>query len=82
MRKILSAILIFPIRLYQITLSPYLGQNCRHVPTCSQYAIEAIKIWGPFYGFKLAFNRIRKCHPWGTSGFDPVPKKNTEEGKK
>lgn len=78
MKKVLSYILIIPIRIYQITLSPYLGQNCRHVPTCSQYAIEAIKIWGPFKGMALALNRIRKCHPWGTSGYDPVPKKEEE----
>ena len=78
MKKFLSYILIIPIRIYQITLSPYLGQNCRHVPTCSQYAIEAIKIWGPFKGMSLALNRIRKCHPWGTSGYDPVPKKEEE----
>jgi hypothetical protein len=75
MSKFFGYLLILPVRIYQITLSPYLGQNCRHVPTCSQYTIEAIKIWGPLKGLKLAFNRIRKCHPWGTSGYDPVPEK-------
>ncbi len=79
MRKFFSYILIIPIRFYQWTLSPILGQNCRHVPTCSQYAIEAIKIWGPLKGLQLGFNRIRKCHPWGTSGYDPVPKKETKK---
>lgn len=73
MSKLIGLLLILPVRIYQITLSPYLGQNCRHVPTCSQYTIEAIKIWGPLKGLKLALNRIRKCHPWGTSGYDPVP---------
>jgi uncharacterized protein len=75
MKKIFSQLLIIPIRLYQIILSPYLGQNCRHVPTCSQYALEAIEVWGPVKGLKMALNRIRKCHPWGESGYDPVPKK-------
>lgn len=76
MRRILISILIFPIKFYQWTISPLLGNNCRHTPTCSQYAIEAIKIWGPFKGMYLALNRLRKCHPWGTSGYDPVPKKD------
>lgn len=73
--KIVSAILIFPIRVYQWTLSPHLGKNCRHSPSCSNYAIEAIKIWGPFKGSILGIKRIVKCNPWGTSGNDPVPSK-------
>lgn len=81
MNKVFSYILIVPIRIYQWTLSPILGQNCRHVPTCSQYAIEAIQIWGPIKGLKLALNRIRKCHPWGSSGYDPVPKKDDSDKK-
>jgi len=66
---------ILPIRLYQITLSPFLGRACRHEPTCSQYAAEAIETWGVFKGVYLGTKRILKCHPWGTSGMDPVPKK-------
>ncbi len=72
---ILKAILIFFIRVYQVTLSPLLGQNCRHMPSCSKYAVEAIQVWGPFKGFWLGLKRISRCHPWGTSGWDPVPKK-------
>lgn len=72
----ISWILIKFIRLYQLTLSPFLGQNCRHFPTCSTYTIEAIKEWGPLKGVWLGTKRILKCHPWGTSGYDPVPKKS------
>lgn len=72
-KKLLQTLLILPIRLYQVTLSPLLGAHCRHTPTCSQYAIEAIRIWGPFKGVWLGIKRIARCHPWGTSGYDPVP---------
>ena len=75
MWKWLSYILILPIKVYQYTLSPLLGRQCRFHPTCSAYAIEALKIWGPFKGSYLAFRRIIKCHPWGPWGEDPVPKK-------
>jgi putative membrane protein insertion efficiency factor len=75
MRKILSKILIFLVRLYQVALSPFLGANCRYMPTCSAYSIEAIQIHGPFKGFWLAIKRIGSCHPWGGSGIDSVPKK-------
>ncbi|MGB0423121.1 MAG: membrane protein insertion efficiency factor YidD, partial [Flavobacteriales bacterium] len=67
---------IFPIRIYQMVISPMLGQNCRHVPTCSHYAIEAIQEWGAIKGMWLGIKRIAKCNPWGTKGLDPVPKKN------
>jgi putative membrane protein insertion efficiency factor len=70
-------IAIFPIRIYQAAISPLLGQNCRHQPTCSQYSIEAINEWGIFKGIWLGIKRISKCHPWGTIGYDPVPKKKT-----
>ncbi len=74
--KIFSQILILPIRIYQLTLSPLLGANkCRFQPTCSHYAIEALKEWGPIRGFWLAAKRVFRCHPWGGHGFDPVPKK-------
>lgn len=68
-------IFIFLIKIYQYVLSPFLGQNCRHVPTCSQYSIEAIKEWGVLKGTFLGFRRLLKCHPWGTHGYDPVPKR-------
>lgn len=69
-------IFILPIRIYQLTLSPLLGAHCRHQPSCSQYAIEAIQEWGPIKGMWLGFRRILRCNPWGTSGFDPIPRKN------
>jgi uncharacterized protein len=72
---IFKRIFIFPIRMYQAILSPMLGAHCRHTPSCSQYTIEAILEWGPFKGLVLGFKRIGRCHPWGTSGYDPVPKK-------
>lgn len=66
---------ILPIRLYQLVLSPMLGAHCRHTPSCSQYTIEAIQEWGVFKGIWLGSKRIARCNPWGTSGYDPVPKK-------
>ncbi|WP_093366464.1 membrane protein insertion efficiency factor YidD [Psychroflexus sediminis] len=77
-------ILIFPfvmfIKIYQWILSPFLGSNCRFQPTCSHYALEAFKTHGVFQGFYLSVIRISKCHPWGKSGYDPVPppKKHSE----
>ena len=71
----LRKIFIFPILIYQRTLSPMLGAHCRHTPSCSQYTIEAIQEWGPIKGIWLGANRIWRCSPWGTSGYDPVPKK-------
>ncbi|MGK7392271.1 MAG: membrane protein insertion efficiency factor YidD [Candidatus Cyclobacteriaceae bacterium M2_1C_046] len=72
---LLKKILIFPIKIYQWTLSPLLGQNCRHIPTCSHYTVKAIEVWGPFKGLWMGLKRISRCHPWGTSGYDPVPEK-------
>jgi len=61
------------IKIYQKTISPLLGQNCRYHPTCSQYAIESLTLHGVFYGSFLAIKRIIKCNPWGGSGIDNVP---------
>ena len=65
--------MIGAIRWYQRFISPLLGHNCRFVPTCSQYAIEALRKHGPIKGLWLAVRRILRCHPWGGSGYDPVP---------
>ena len=73
MLKIFNLIFIIPIKLYQILLSPLLGQSCRYHPTCSQYAVEAIEKYGPVKGIWLGIKRIARCHPWGGSGHDPVP---------
>ena len=76
----ISKILVWLIRWYQKFISPMLGHNCRYIPTCSQYTIEAIQIHGPIKGLWLGFKRILRCNPWGGWGFDPVPEK--EEKKK
>lgn len=72
-------ILIFPflalIRIYQYVISPLKPATCRFQPTCSAYAYEAFTKHGLFRGFYLSANRISKCHPWGSSGHDPVPDK-------
>ncbi|MBK6701772.1 MAG: membrane protein insertion efficiency factor YidD [Saprospiraceae bacterium] len=73
--KWFNYIIIFPIRVYQIFISPILGKNCRFNPTCSNYMIQAVNEWGIFYGFFLGIRRITKCHPWGGTGDDPIPKK-------
>jgi len=74
-RNALIWIAIIPIRIYQYIISPILPTSCRHVPSCSQYAIEALKVHGIIRGTYLAAFRILRCHPWGTHGFDPVPAK-------
>ncbi|QIA06317.1 membrane protein insertion efficiency factor YidD [Draconibacterium halophilum] len=73
--KFLGWILLIPIYIYKYAISPLTPASCRHVPTCSEYAVQAIKIHGPFKGFMLTVRRLSKCHPWGTDGYDPVPPK-------
>ena len=73
MKRLLSLILILPIRFYQLSISPLFPPSCRFTPTCSPYAIEAIRRHGPFKGLWLALRRLSRCHPWGGSGYDPVP---------
>ncbi|MCW3073384.1 MAG: hypothetical protein JWP69_453 [Flaviaesturariibacter sp.] len=71
--KMLAVPFIWLIRLYQRLLSPLLGAQCRFSPTCSAYGLEAFKRHGAFKGFWLTVKRIGRCHPWGGSGYDPVP---------
>ena len=71
--RFLGWLLIMPIRFYQKYISPLTPPTCRFTPSCSQYAIEAIRKHGPFKGFALAVWRILRCNPWGGSGYDPVP---------
>jgi len=70
-------ILLIFIKLYQWLVSPLLGNNCRHIPSCSDYTSEAIKSHGAIRGIGLGAKRISKCHPWSEAKFDPVPKKLT-----
>ncbi len=78
--KVVKQILIFPflllIKVYQWVISPLFPAACRYNPTCSVYAIDALKEWGILKGLYLAIKRIGSCHPWGGHGDDPVPKKN------
>jgi putative membrane protein insertion efficiency factor len=71
--KALAWPLIQLVRLYRLAISPWLGANCRFDPTCSSYAIEALQAYGILKGTWLAMRRIGRCHPWGGSGYDPVP---------
>jgi putative membrane protein insertion efficiency factor len=73
LRRALAAVLIGLVRLYQWTLSPWLGPRCRFDPTCSAYMIDALRRFGPFAGSWYGFRRFLRCHPWGGSGYDPVP---------
>ncbi len=77
--SIAARLLILVVRFYQLAISPWLGPSCRHIPTCSNYTIEAIREWGFFKGGWLGFRRVLRCHPWGTSGYDPVPLRNTAD---
>ena len=72
-KEILSLPLILLVRFYQKFISPYKPSCCWFTPTCSQYALEALRKYGPLKGSWLAFKRIIRCHPWGGSGYDPVP---------
>ena len=74
---LLKEILIGIIKVYQMIPGPW-HNMCRHIPSCSNYGIEAIKIHGAFYGSYLTIKRILRCNPFGTSGYDPVPKGKKE----
>ena len=69
----LRRLFILPIRLYHILRSPVLPHSCRFIPTCSAYAVEAIMTHGVLRGSWLTLRRLCRCHPWGGSGYDPVP---------
>lgn len=71
--RLLSELLCLPIRAYRVLLSPLLPPSCRFTPTCSAYALEALRKHGPVKGTYLTVRRLLRCHPWGGSGYDPVP---------
>ena len=77
MIKILPFILV--IKLYQWIVSPILKTNCRYLPTCSEYAVLSLKEHGIMKGLYLTFKRIFSCHPYGSEGYNPVPKKIRKE---
>ena len=82
MLQALGRLLAWPllglVALYRATLSPWLGNNCRFEPSCSAYAMEALRVHGAFRGTLLCARRIARCHPWGGSGYDPVPEKEQD----
>lgn len=82
MLRALGSLLAWPLLglvwTYRLLISPWLGNNCRFDPSCSQYALDALRIHGAFRGSWLTAKRIGRCHPWGGSGFDPVPEKQLD----
>jgi len=72
-KKIGISITLIPIYFYKYCISPLTPASCRFTPSCSEYALQAIKKYGPLKGGYLSIRRIFRCHPWGGSGFDPVP---------
>ena len=82
MSQALGRLLAWPLLglvwIYRILVSPWLGNNCRYTPSCSQYALDALRLHGAFRGSWLAMKRIGRCHPWGGSGYDPVPEKKDD----
>ncbi|MBO7189163.1 MAG: membrane protein insertion efficiency factor YidD [Alistipes sp.] len=72
-KRLLALPFIILVRFYQLCISPLKPPSCRFTPTCSQYAIEALRKHGPIKGLYLTIRRLLRCHPWGGSGYDPVP---------
>ena len=72
-KKILLFPILLTIRLYQWFVSPLLPTTCRFLPSCSHYSVEALRVHGAILGVSLSVKRICRCHPWGGSGYDPVP---------
>lgn len=71
--KLVTGAVILFIRAYQVAISPLLPGSCRFAPSCSEYALEAVRRYGAFRGGLLAFKRVLRCHPWNAGGVDPVP---------
>ncbi|MDR1880325.1 MAG: membrane protein insertion efficiency factor YidD [Tannerellaceae bacterium] len=73
MRRFVITLFLLPVYFYKYCISPLTPASCRFVPSCSEYALQAVKKYGPLKGFYLSFKRIIRCNPWGGSGYDPVP---------
>jgi len=76
-KRVITLVLVAIVKFYKLVISPWTPSSCRHVPTCSSYAVEALQKHGPFKGLWLSAKRLSKCHPWGTQGYDPVPETKT-----
>ncbi|MBR6721785.1 MAG: membrane protein insertion efficiency factor YidD [Alistipes sp.] len=72
-KRLVALPFILLVRFYQVCISPLKPPSCRFTPTCSQYAIEALRKHGAIKGLYLTVRRLLRCHPWGGSGYDPVP---------
>ncbi|WP_342119208.1 membrane protein insertion efficiency factor YidD [Pseudoduganella sp. OTU4001] len=72
----MKTLLSFLLRFYQVAISPLMGPRCRFYPSCSNYALEALRVHGAAKGSYLAARRVCRCHPWNAGGVDPVPPKH------
>ncbi len=81
LRGLLTAILVSLIQLYRMTVGLLLPNSCRYSPSCSVYAMGALRTHGPWHGLWLAVRRVLRCHPFHAGGYDPVPGFKTKEGK-
>ena len=75
----ITLMFIGAVKLYQAVISPLMPQTCRHLPTCSEYTIEALRVFGPFKGTYLSIKRIISCRPGGSYGYDPLPDKDSSK---
>ncbi|WP_300009784.1 membrane protein insertion efficiency factor YidD [uncultured Roseobacter sp.] len=76
---LMAQIMALPIRAYRLLFSPWVGHNCRYQPTCSAYALDCLEKHGAVRGGWLTLRRIGRCHPWGASGYDPVPETKSKD---
>lgn len=72
-KRLLVAPLVLAVKFYRLCISPFTPASCRYTPTCSEYALEALRRYGPLKGGWLTIKRLSRCHPWGGHGYDPVP---------
>ncbi len=80
-KKLFRHIILLPVYLYRYFISPLIPMRCRFLPSCSEYAIEAVHTHGVIKGSFLAIKRVSRCHPWGGKGLDPVPEKREKSNE-